>query len=93
MVNRDIKNQDWYKDLKIKNMTDFSGHYVEMKSVDNNKKVWWIWNDGAITNEGFKRDLLFNFLFFVINTYRHHKFLIKFCLICLILLSAYLIIF
>lgn len=86
-------DKDFLRELKIKGMVDDKGHYVVMKEVDKNKKVWWIWNDGAVTNEGFKRDLLFNFLFYFVNTYRHHKFLIKFSLICLILLSAYLIIF
>lgn len=85
--------KDFLRELKIKGMVDYAGHYVVMKEVDKNQKIWWIWNDGATTNEGFKRDLLFNFLFFVVNTYRKHKFLVKFLFLCLVILSAYIILF
>lgn len=63
--------------LKIKGMVDYKGHYVVMKQIDKNKKVWWVWSDGAITNEGFKRDRLFNTLYWAINFYRENKLLLK----------------
>lgn len=92
MKNQD-KDKDFLNELRIKGMVDYAGHYVEMKQVDQNQKVWWHWSDGAITNEGFKRDKLFNFLYFIVKTVREHKFLIKFIAVCIILLVAYLIIF
>lgn len=73
-----IEEQEWFKDLKIKGMTDYAGHYVEMKQVDKDKKILWYWNDGAITYEKFKRDRLFNFLFGIVKFYRTHKKLCKF---------------
>lgn len=72
-----MEKNDWFETLRIKGMTDYAGHYVEMKSVDKDKKIWWYWNDGAITNEGFKRDRLFNFLYLVVKFLRFNKFLIK----------------
>lgn len=88
-----VQEQDWYKDLKIKGMVDYKGHYVEMKQVDKNQKVWWLWNDGAITNEGFKRDRLFNFLYSILKFYRLNKFIIKFFILLVIMFVLYLIIF
>lgn len=76
-----IENEEWYKDLKIKGMTDYAGHYVEMKQVDKNQKVVWYWNDGALTYENFKRDRLFNFMFGIVKFYRLHKKLCKFIIL------------
>ena len=86
-------DKDFIKELKIKGMTDYAGHYVEMKEVDKNKKVWWHWNDGAITNEGFKRDKLFNFLYGIIKFYRLNKFTVKLFMFGLLIFVMYLIIF
>ena len=72
-----MEKNDWFETLRVKGMTDYAGHYVEMKEVDKNQKVWWYWNDGAITNEGFKRDKLFNFLYLIVKFLRFNKFLIK----------------
>ena len=93
MQNKKVQDEQWFKDLKIKGMTDYAGHYVELKQVDKNQVLWFIWNDGAITREGFKRDRLFNFLFRIVSFYRHNRFLIKLSFVCLIILALYLIIF
>lgn len=68
---------DYRDELRIKGMIDYAGHEVVMKQVDKNKKVWWIWSDGAVTQEGFKRDRLFNILFKLVHFYRHNKTLLK----------------
>lgn len=87
------QDKDFMKELKIKGMVDYAGHYVELKEIDKNGKIWWHWSDGALTHEGFKRDRLFNFLFFIIKIYRHNKFLIKLFLLFVLIGIVYCLIF
>ena len=85
MKKKDIENQDWYQELKIKGMTDNSGHYVEMIEISKDQKEYWHWSDGAITTKGLKRDGLFNFAFSLIRFWRLNKFLIRLTIIFLVI--------
>lgn len=76
-MREDLEQKDWYKDLKIKGMTDNAGHYVEMVSIGKDKQEYYHWNDGAITTKGFKRDVIFNFFYKLIRFWKINKFLIK----------------
>lgn len=87
------QDKDFMRELKIKGMVDGAGHYVELKEVDKEGKIWWHWNDGALTHEGFKRDRVFNFLFSMIKIYRHNKILVKFFLIGVLVGIIYCLIF
>lgn len=85
MSKKNIENQDWYKDLKVKGMTDNQGHYVEMIEVTKDNKEYWHWSDGAITIKGLKRDGLFNFAYSLIKFWRLNKFLIRLTIIFLVI--------
>ena len=87
------QNNEFFNELKVKGMTDYCGHYVEMKQIDKDGRVWWIWNDGAITNQNFKRDLLFNFLYSIIKFYRLNKLTIKLLSFCLLTALILILIF
>lgn len=86
------KDKEWMEKLKIKGMVDYAGHYVIIKTVDKNKKVWWEWNDGAVTNEGFKRDRLFNTLYKMLNFYKNYKTFIKIGFILFCIFYVYMLI-
>lgn len=84
-MKKDIKQEKWYQELKIKGMTDNKGHYVEMVEIGKDKKEYWHWNDGAITIKGLKRDGLFNFAYSLIKFWRLNKILIKVTIIFLLI--------
>lgn len=67
------KENNFMQELKIKGMVDDFGHYVEMTQVRPDKKEFWIWNDGAITSKGFKRDIIFNCVYKLIYLWRKYK--------------------
>lgn len=81
MKKKDLEQEQWYKELKIKGMTDSKGHYVEMIEIGKDKKEYWHWCDGAITIKGLKRDGLFNFAYSLIRFWKLNKFLIKLVII------------
>ena len=85
-MKKDITQEDWFKELKIKGMTDNSNHYVEMVEISKDQKEYWHGSDGAITDKGLKRDGLFNFAFSIIRFWRLNKFLIKLTIISLIIM-------
>lgn len=84
-MKKDIKQEKWYQELKIKGMTDNKGHYVEMIEIGKDKKEYWHWNDGPITIKGLKRDGLFNFAYSLIKFWRLNKVLIKVTIIFLLI--------
>ena len=87
MKNKDIEKEQWFKDLKIKGMTDYEGNYVEMISVNKDGKEFLHWSDGAITVRGFKRDKLFNTLYKLVKFWKLNKFLIRLTIIFLIIVG------
>ena len=90
MKKKDIENLDWFKELKVKGMTDNQGHYVEMIEVTKDQKEYWHWSDGARTFKGLKREGLFNFAYSLIKFWRLNKFLIRLTIIFLtIVLLSY----
>ena len=89
---KDIEQEKWYQELKIKGMTDNKGHYVEMISVDKNGTEHLHWNDGAITTRDLKRDGLFNFAYSLIRFWKINKILIKITFyVLIIMLIVYLV--
>lgn len=87
------KNKEKNNELKIKGLTDGAGHFVVMTEVDEKGRLWYHWNDKAITIEGFKRDKMFNLLFKIFHFYRHNKILIKTFIVILFLSLIYFIFF
>lgn len=91
-MKKDIKNEQWYKELKIKGLTDYEGNYVEMISVGKDKKEYLHWSDGAITVRGFKRDRLFNTVYKLIKFWKINKILIKITIITLSIIAMWYIV-
>lgn len=86
MKDKNIKDEKWYKELKIKGLTDYEGNYVEMISVGKDKQEYLHWSDGAITVRGFKRDRLFNTIYKLIKFWKLNKILIKITIITLLIM-------